>query len=93
MRRDISLRMKERIYQAAFVFLVLFAVMVIFNDLQNHSWHDAKAECSNKHRLQSGMTGQDKSGLASGLIGFSSVAGFAHWAALIRPVVLVIFLA
>ena len=27
-RRDISLRIKERIYQAAFVFLVLFAVMV-----------------------------------------------------------------
>jgi regulator of sigma E protease len=34
MRRDISLRIKERVYQAAFVFLVLFAVMVIFNDLQ-----------------------------------------------------------
>jgi regulator of sigma E protease len=34
MRRDISLVIKERIYQAAFVFLVLFAGMVIFNDLQ-----------------------------------------------------------
>jgi regulator of sigma E protease len=33
MRRDISLPIKERIYQAAFVFLVLFAVMVIYNDL------------------------------------------------------------
>jgi regulator of sigma E protease len=33
MRRDISLRIKERIYQTAFVFLVLFAVMVIYNDL------------------------------------------------------------
>src|SRR5258708_20942961 len=33
MRRDISLRFKERVYQAAFVFLVLFAVMVIYNDL------------------------------------------------------------
>jgi regulator of sigma E protease len=33
MRRDISLRIKERIYQAAFVFLVLFAVTVIYNDL------------------------------------------------------------
>jgi regulator of sigma E protease len=33
MRRDISQPIKERIYQAAFVFLVLFAVMVIFNDL------------------------------------------------------------
>jgi regulator of sigma E protease len=33
MRRDVSLRIKERIYQAAFVFLVLFAVMVIYNDL------------------------------------------------------------
>lgn len=33
MRRDISLQIKERIYQAAFVFLVLFAAMVIFNDI------------------------------------------------------------
>lgn len=33
MRRDINLRIKERIYQAAFVFLLLFAVMVIYNDL------------------------------------------------------------
>lgn len=33
MRRDISLHIKERIYQAAFVFLVLFAVTVIYNDL------------------------------------------------------------
>jgi len=33
MRRDISIRIKERIYQAAFVFLVLFAVMVIYNDI------------------------------------------------------------
>jgi regulator of sigma E protease len=32
-RRDISLKIKERIYQAAFVFLVLFAVMVIYNDV------------------------------------------------------------
>jgi len=33
MRRDISLAVKERIYQAAFVFLVLFAAMVIYNDI------------------------------------------------------------
>jgi regulator of sigma E protease len=33
MRRDISMSVKERVYQAAFVFLVLFAVMVIYNDL------------------------------------------------------------
>ena len=33
MQREISLAIKERIYQAAFVFLVLFAVMVIFNDI------------------------------------------------------------
>jgi regulator of sigma E protease len=33
MRRDISLNIKERIYQAAFVFLVLFAAMVIYNDI------------------------------------------------------------
>jgi regulator of sigma E protease len=32
-RRDISLRIKERIYQTAFVFLVLFAVVVIYNDI------------------------------------------------------------
>jgi regulator of sigma E protease len=33
MRKEISLPIKERIYQAAFVFLVIFAVMVIYNDL------------------------------------------------------------
>ncbi|MGH9649429.1 MAG: site-2 protease family protein, partial [Terriglobales bacterium] len=32
-RRDINLVIKERIYQAAFVFLVLFAAMVIYNDI------------------------------------------------------------
>ncbi len=32
-RRDLSLRLKERIYQVAFVLLVLFAVLVIYNDL------------------------------------------------------------
>lgn len=33
LRRDISLRIKERIYQTAFVFLVLFFVVVIYNDI------------------------------------------------------------
>jgi len=33
MRREISLPVKERIYQAAFVFLVLFAIVVIYNDI------------------------------------------------------------
>jgi regulator of sigma E protease len=33
MRRDISMRIKERIYQAAFVFLVLFAALVVYNDI------------------------------------------------------------
>jgi regulator of sigma E protease len=33
MQREISLSIKERIYQAAFVFLVLFAVTVIYNDI------------------------------------------------------------
>jgi regulator of sigma E protease len=33
MRRDVSLAVKERVYQAAFVFLVLFFVMVIYNDI------------------------------------------------------------
>ena len=32
-RRDINMRVKERIYQTAFVFLVLFAVVVIYNDI------------------------------------------------------------
>ena len=33
MRHDISIRIKERIYQTAFVFLVLFAAVVIYNDV------------------------------------------------------------
>jgi len=32
-RRDISIHIKERIYQTAFVFLVLFAAVVIYNDV------------------------------------------------------------
>jgi len=32
-RRDISVRIKERIYQTGFVFLILFFVVVIYNDL------------------------------------------------------------
>ncbi len=33
MRRDIRREVKERVYQAAFVFLVIFAVVVIYNDI------------------------------------------------------------
>lgn len=33
MRHDISMRVKERIYQAAFVFLVMFAAIVVYNDV------------------------------------------------------------
>ena len=33
MRRDVNAALKERIYQAAFVCIVLFAVFVIFNDI------------------------------------------------------------
>lgn len=33
MRRDIKQQVKERVYQTAFVFLVLFAAVVIFNDV------------------------------------------------------------
>jgi regulator of sigma E protease len=33
LRREISIRIKERIYQTAFVFLILFTVVVIYNDL------------------------------------------------------------
>jgi regulator of sigma E protease len=33
MRRDLNQAVKERVYQVAFVCLVLFAAMVIFNDI------------------------------------------------------------
>ena len=33
MRRDIKQEIKERVYQAAFVFLVIFAAVVIYNDV------------------------------------------------------------
>lgn len=33
MRREVSLKIKERVYQAAFVFLVLFFVVVVYNDI------------------------------------------------------------
>jgi len=33
MRRDIKQEIKERVYQAAFVFLILFAAVVIYNDV------------------------------------------------------------
>jgi regulator of sigma E protease len=33
MRRDLNQAVKERVYQVAFVCLVLFAAVVIFNDL------------------------------------------------------------
>jgi regulator of sigma E protease len=36
MRRDIKQEIKERVYQAAFVFLLLFAAVVIFNDVAKH---------------------------------------------------------
>jgi regulator of sigma E protease len=39
MRRDIKQEIKERIYQAAFVFLLLFAAVVIFNDVAKSFHH------------------------------------------------------
>ncbi len=39
MRRDISQNVKERIYQAAFVCLILFAGLVIFNDVVKEFAH------------------------------------------------------
>lgn len=36
-RRDINQQIKERVYQVAFVFLLIFGVMVIFNDLSKLS--------------------------------------------------------
>jgi regulator of sigma E protease len=38
MRRDLNQQVKERVYQVAFVCLILFAVMVIFNDLTKLSF-------------------------------------------------------
>jgi regulator of sigma E protease len=40
MRRDIKLEVKERVYQAAFVFLLLFFAVVIYNDVAKslHGW-------------------------------------------------------
>jgi regulator of sigma E protease len=37
LRRDIKREIKERVYQVAFVFIVLFAVIVIFNDVAKSS--------------------------------------------------------
>jgi regulator of sigma E protease len=39
MRRDIKQEIKERVYQAAFVFLLLFAAVVIFNDVAKSFHH------------------------------------------------------
>ena len=39
MRRDIKQEIKERVYQAAFVFLLLFAAVVIFNDVAKSFAH------------------------------------------------------
>jgi len=36
-RRDLNQQMKERVYQVAFVFLLIFAAMIIFNDLSKLS--------------------------------------------------------
>ena len=33
MRRDINQQIKERVYQVAFVCILAFAVMIIFNDI------------------------------------------------------------
>jgi regulator of sigma E protease len=33
MRRDLNQQLKERVYQVAFVCILIFAAMVIFNDI------------------------------------------------------------
>jgi regulator of sigma E protease len=38
MRRDINQQFKERVYQVAFVCLIVFAAMVIFNDVTKLQW-------------------------------------------------------
>jgi regulator of sigma E protease len=38
MRRDINQQLKERVYQLAFVCLIVFAAMVIFNDVTKLQW-------------------------------------------------------
>src|SRR5438045_3973241 len=37
-RRDLNQQLKERVYQVAFVCLLLFAAMVIFNDISKLGW-------------------------------------------------------
>ena len=66
-RRDISLRIKERIYQAAFVFLVLFAVMVIYNDVVEDA---AQRDAENAVRRLSAVSSQ------------LSAISFSRWRAL-----------
>lgn len=39
MRRDIKQEIKERVYQAAFVFLIVFAAVVIYNDVAKSFGH------------------------------------------------------
>ena len=41
-RRDVNAELKERIYQAAFVCIILFAVFVIFNDITKLSFFSHK---------------------------------------------------
>jgi len=36
MRRDLNQQIKERVYQLAFVCLIMFAVFVFYNDLTRH---------------------------------------------------------
>jgi regulator of sigma E protease len=39
MRRDLNQTVKERVYQVAFVCLILFAVFVVFNDITKLHMH------------------------------------------------------
>ena len=32
-RRDVDVRLKERVYQVAFVLIIIFAAYIIFNDI------------------------------------------------------------
>ena len=43
MRRDVNQQFKERVYQVAFVCLILFAVFVIFNDITKLHLHSQLA--------------------------------------------------
>ena len=73
MRRDIKQEVKERVYQAAFVFLVLFAAVVIFNDFSK-----TNPLQSRKTDVPSGLHACDQRLLLTVPAPFGLLAGQVH---------------